>query len=195
MVPDGGNGGPGPDPLVGGGFGIEIVDGAAGGVPAVDSVLGGPFGGIRNRLVELTVVQAGKGAGLIDYTGKSVGKRGMLNPVQDHRAYGHLSGIRLASGLGGYGPSQQRYVAVTELPVAAAALGKTQGCQGFGAGDAVRVKALLLLELNHGVFGAAAIDAVYAACIQAQLLQLGLNLANLLALGAVFGKNLLSGDL
>ena len=46
--------------LVGGGFGIEIVDGAAGGVPAVDSVLGGPFGGIRNRLVELTVVQAGK---------------------------------------------------------------------------------------------------------------------------------------
>lgn len=41
MVPDGGNGGPGPDPLVGGGFGIEIVDGAAGGIPAVDSVLGG----------------------------------------------------------------------------------------------------------------------------------------------------------
>lgn len=76
MVPDGGNGGPGPDPLVGGGFGIEIVDGAAGGIPAVDSVLGGPFGGIRNRLVELTVVQAGKGAGLIDYTGKSVGKEG-----------------------------------------------------------------------------------------------------------------------
>ena len=36
---------------------------------------------------------------------------------------------------------------------------------------------------------------VYKRHIQAQLLQLGLNLANLLALGAVFGKNLLSGVL
>ncbi len=95
MVPDGGNGGPGPDPLVGGGFGIEIVDGAAGGVPAVDSVLGGPFGGIRNRLVELTVVQAGKRhrADRL-HRQECRGKRGMLNPVQDHRAYGHLSGIK-----------------------------------------------------------------------------------------------------
>ena len=51
MVPDGGNGGPGPDPLVGGGFGIEIVDGAAGGIPSVEGVLRRAVAAFCHRLI------------------------------------------------------------------------------------------------------------------------------------------------
>lgn len=111
MPPDSGNNGPGTDPLVGGGFGIVIVDGAARGVPAVEGVLGRPVSAFRHRLVELAVIQAGKGPLLINDPGQSIWKRGMTHPVEHHRAIRYLAGIGFPPRFGGDQSGQQVVVA------------------------------------------------------------------------------------
>lgn len=56
MFADGGDDGPAENPLVSGFLGVVIVDGAAGGIPSVDGVLGGPAGRVGYRLIKLPVV-------------------------------------------------------------------------------------------------------------------------------------------
>ena len=102
--------GSGPDPGTGCRVRVKIVDGASTGVHAVQGVLGGTIGGLADWLVKLAVHHAGKGVGLIDDAGEGIGKRGVLDSVQHHRAYGHLALIGLAPGLGGNEPGQQAQV-------------------------------------------------------------------------------------
>ena len=81
---------PGPDPVAGGLGRVEIVDRAAGGVPAVQGVLRGAIGAGRDRLVELTVADAGEGAVLIDDAGDGIRERRMPDAVEHDSADGDL---------------------------------------------------------------------------------------------------------
>jgi hypothetical protein len=65
-----------PDPGVGGGGGVKIVDGAAAWISSAQSLLGSPDRRVGHRLVDLAVGEAGKGARLIDYPRDGVGEGG-----------------------------------------------------------------------------------------------------------------------
>ena len=55
-----------PDPGAGGFSRVIVIDAAAGRVPAVHGVAGSAVGALGHRLVELSVIKAGKRSGLID---------------------------------------------------------------------------------------------------------------------------------
>ena len=149
-----------PDPCAGGGGGIKIVDGAAARVPAAQRILRGAIGALGDRLVELPVVDAGEGVGLVDDAGDRRGKGRMAHAVEHHRADRDLPDIGLAARLGGDEPREQ-------IDVAAAVLGRTalpgrqsEGRERLRPGLSVRAQAVLPLEPAHRVLGAAAVDAV-----------------------------------
>ena len=81
MFADGQEMGPGPDPLAGGCDGIEVVDGAAGGISSVERVPGGPVGAVGNGLVKLAIIQTGEGPLLVYDAGHGVGEGGMVYSV------------------------------------------------------------------------------------------------------------------
>lgn len=83
MVADARNHRPAVYPFVGGFGRVVVIDGSAAGIPAVEGVLRGTAGDIGNGLVELPVVQCGKGARLIEHAGYRVGERGVAHPVED----------------------------------------------------------------------------------------------------------------
>ena len=68
----------GADPLIAGLIRVKIVDGAAGGVGAVEGFLGGSLGGLVDFLVDPAIGDGGEGPGLVDDTGDGVGEGGML---------------------------------------------------------------------------------------------------------------------
>ena len=59
-------------PRIAGFGGIIIVKRAAGRIHSVERVLSGTPAGFRNRLIDLSVGHAGKGAGLVNYPGNAV---------------------------------------------------------------------------------------------------------------------------
>ena len=175
--------GPAADPRAGGGAGVEVVDGPAAGIRAVEGVPGGPVGRVGHRLVNLPVHHAGEGPGLVHHPGHGVGEGGVLHPVEDHRPHRHLAAVGLPPGLGGDHPGQQLHGAL--LAGAAAPRGHAQGLQGGRAHDAVGGEAVLPLEVPHRLGGARAEDAVHRAVVVAPVFQLGLDDAHLLAGGAL----------
>ena len=91
---------PGPDPRAGGRGRIEIIDCAAGRVDPVECVTRGAIGALRDRLIELPVRDARKCPTLIDDAGERIRERRVLDAVEHDGADGHLTGLRLAAGLG-----------------------------------------------------------------------------------------------
>ena len=113
----------------------------------------------------------------------------MLHPVEDDRANGYLAAVGFASRLGGNGAGQEIYVAGGSAggPGGAAGAGNADGGQRFRTGDAVYPQTVFLLELDDGILGLCAVNAVHVAEIVAPLLELRLNLPDLFAAGTVFG--------
>ena len=87
----------GADPGIGGFGGIIIVDGTAGGIPAIECIAGSVIGGVADGLIELPVGNGGKGTRLIDHAGQGIGKGRVLNAIQNNGAYCNLSGIVFAA--------------------------------------------------------------------------------------------------
>ena len=96
-----------PDPGAGGGVGIEVVDGPAGGVASVERFPGRPIGGGGHRLIDLPIHHAGEGALLVDNPGDGIGEGRVVDPVENDGAYSYLAAVRLSSGLGRDDFSQQ----------------------------------------------------------------------------------------
>src|SRR5690554_2937267 len=98
MLADAGNNGPRPDPLVGGGHRVVIVDGTIGGIF--------PSQGFPHCLVsstirsqpELAIMDCCKGPGLKDYIVDGVREIPVVNPIEDDGGDGHLT-------LKGFAPS------------------------------------------------------------------------------------------
>ena len=174
MLTDGEEMGPGPDPLAGGGDGVEVVNGPAGGVGAVECISGGPVGAVGNGLVKLPVVQTGESAPLVDDTGHGVGEGGVVHAVQDHGPYGYLTLIRFSPGFGADEPGQQVDITVPLSP--AAFFRDAESRQRGGAHLAVGGETVFLLKLFYGPLRAAAKDAVHAAAVVAPLAELFLDL-------------------
>ena len=170
-----------PDPFAGGGDGVKIVDGAVARVPAVHGVPGGAIGALGHRLVELAVVQAGEGPGLIDDLRDRVGEGRVADAVEDHGADGDLALIGLPSRLGGDEAGQEVDCAAAPaagLPAGASAHGHTEGREGLVPHLPVRREAVFLLEPAHGLLGLAAVNAVHRAEIVAPVFKAGLDLAH-----------------
>ena len=194
MPPDGGDDRPGPDPLVGRGLGVVVVDRAARRIPAVEGVLRRPEGALRHRLVELPVIQAGKGPLLVNHAREGVGEGGVPHPVEHDGAHRHLSGIGLASGLRGNQPGQEVVVARAVPAGTAAPAGSARGGEdshglerrrpGYAVGD----EPVLFLEPDHCVPGFGAVNPIHPVVQIAPVFQLGLDLPDFLALGADFGQ-------
>lgn len=107
MLSDGLNQRAAPNPGAGSGIWIKIVDGAAAGVGAGHSLLGGPDGGVGDWLLELPIHHTGKGTRLVDYTGDGIGERRVTHPVEDYRPYRYLTAVGFPSGLGRDHPRQE----------------------------------------------------------------------------------------
>ena len=108
MFANGADGGATIDPFVGGLGGIVIIQCTAGGIGAVQSILGSATAAVGDcNRVELAIVQSGKCALLINDAGDGVGKGGAGDPIQDNGAYGDLPAVRFATGFGRYKPCQQ----------------------------------------------------------------------------------------
>ena len=100
MLTDNGDERTRPDPRARGRRGIEIVDRTAGRVDPVGRVARSAIGALRDRLIELSVRDAGECPALIDHARERIRKRRMPDAVEHDRADGHLSGIRLTPRLG-----------------------------------------------------------------------------------------------
>ena len=194
MIADGQNHLPGKDPFAGAFGGVVKIDGAAGGVAAVEGVLRRLAGTVCNgHGGKLPVRHRAESARLVDYAGDCVRKRGVPGAIEDDGPHGHLTGIGLAPGLCGDGAGKQIKVIVPAdgnagdaLP---AAVGRhPQRLQGLRAADAVLRKTVDLLKIAHGGGCFAAIDAVHLSAVIAPALQLGLDGLHLLA-GAALTVN------
>ena len=113
----------------------------------------------------------------------------MLDAVEDHRPDRHLPLVGFPAAFRGNNLGQQVHITAAE-PALPGAGGDPQLAQRLLPGDAVRRQAVVFLERDDRVLGLRAVDAVHLAGVNAVFLELGLDLPDLLAGGAHFGKRL-----
>ncbi len=182
---------PRPDPFTRGFGGVEIVNCAAGGIPAVQRILRGAVGASRDGLVELAVIDTGEGAVLIDDAGDGIREGRMAHTVEHHGADGDLAGIGLSPRLGGDQAREQ-----IELRASGRRCrGYAEGGQCLRAALAVDGQAVLFLKRSNRFFRAAAVYAVDRAGIITPLLESGLDLADgLSAAAALYARSVGGGE-
>lgn len=99
-----------PYPLARGRGGVEVIHRAAARIPAAERVARGTVSALGDGLVELSVVHAGEGVGLVDDAGNAVREGRVVDAVEYHGADRDLSGIRLSPRLGGNEPCEEIFV-------------------------------------------------------------------------------------
>ena len=176
----------GANPFVGGLVRIIIVESAAGGVGAVEGLARGAAGGVGDGFVNLAVGDGGEGAGLVNDAGNAVREGGGLDAVEHHRTDRHLADIRFAAGLGRDDAGQQLKVGVGDRTGGSGRRGRqADQLERLGVGHAGGGKAVLLLELFDCLGGLGAVIAGDRSVKVAPGFQAGLDLGDLVALGAV----------
>lgn len=188
VLPDGQHHRSGKDPLAGA-FGRVIkVDSAAGGIPAVESILRCAAGAVGDgNLIKLSVGDRTESARLKENFGHGVGEGRVANPIEDHGAYGHLTGVRFAASLGGNHTAQQGEVVVTAGigGRTGAGGGNAQRGQRFLSANTVCRKTALLLKIFYRLSGLLAVYAVHLSIIISPTFEFGLNGADGIAPAAL----------
>ena len=124
--------------------------------------------------IDRKLTMIGHISAVLEYdSGKRIGERGVLYPVEHHAPHRHLPGVGLAPGLGGNEPGQKHNVAGIGVGVGVL---YPQSRQRGAAHHPIGVKAVALLEIYHGAFRPAAENAVNRAGVVAPVFELLLDL-------------------